>query len=208
MIERFILPKRLANPAKSRVCVSCRNPFERAHNPLETHTRFQKHVHVIRHNDPSRQTVSPKLDATNESSLNISGNFRVLQPKRPTPRPIKPRIENEKSFAGIIPLFLYPIQDRAGKRPKQSPSNKNTFPRRMPVRQVPFVVAHLAANAFLPEQAFTLNISRVKLGPSALPPIAPFGLRRVAVTSPPKRRWYIAPSSTVIPGCAPFAKLH
>ena len=208
MIERFILPKRLPHTSQSRVCVSCGNSFECAHNPLERHKRFHKHVHVIRHDHPSMQTVPPKLGPANESLMDISGNLLVLQPPWAALPAIEALIENDKLFAGIIPLFLYSSQNRTGKRPKQSPSNKNTFRSRMPVRQVPFVVAHEVAKAFLPLHTFTFNILVRNCDRPHCRRIAPFDLRRVAATPSPKRRCRIAPSSTVIPGCAPLAKLH
>ena len=67
MIERFILPKRLANPAQLAFAFLAETPLSVAHNPLESHKRFQKHMHVIRHNDPNMQTVLTELGATNES---------------------------------------------------------------------------------------------------------------------------------------------
>ena len=128
MIERFILPKRLANPAQLSICISRGNAFERAHNPLESHKRFEKHMHVIRHNDPSMQTVLTELGATNESVTYISGDLTVQKPQWAALRAIEALIENEKSLAGSIPRTLYSSPDRAWKRAQQSPVTKILFP--------------------------------------------------------------------------------
>ena len=144
MIERFILPKRLPNPAQLSICISCGNTLEASHDSPESHTRFQKCVHVIWHDDPSMQTVLPELCATKESITNISSDRTVQKPQWAALRAIEPPIERKKSLAGGIPRTLYSSHDRAWKRANQSPSNENTFSRRMPVRQVPFIVGHFA----------------------------------------------------------------
>ena len=95
------------------------------------------------------QTVLLELGAANESLTDISGNHTVQKPQWTALGAFEALIENEKSLAGNIPRTLYSNHDRAWNRAKQSPSNKNAFPRRMPVRQVPFIVSHFAVATFL-----------------------------------------------------------
>jgi dTDP-glucose 4,6-dehydratase len=154
VVERFVLPKRFAYAAKCDVGTTCGDAFDAASDLDKGHSRFEKHMDVIRHNHISVKFVVAEFGVTMKSSHCTSGNLGIAEPHRTGASHVEMMIGSEEGhIPGGSARALRILARIAGKRIKQAPGNEDCLAFGMPMRQVASVVGHAFGGTVTPDCA-------------------------------------------------------
>ncbi len=142
MVERFVLPEGFSLAMEQTVGIARGGAFDAVSDSGQRRERVEQDVHVVGHDRVSVKCEVTKLLTAEDGGLDTAGHFRILQPVRAGGGGIELPISLDKLLAGLVRESSELGEDFGRERAVETPSEKNSVRRRVPVGQVALVVAH------------------------------------------------------------------
>ncbi len=136
MVERFVLPERLAAAAELRVRFPGRYSFDSRHEFGQGHVRLKQCVDVIWHDHVSMQYVVPQLCAALDCVLDDAGDFRICQPQWTARSRIQDPLGAQKLRARLMAPLAEMSSKTIWKGTMQTPGQKYAYCLGLPMRQI------------------------------------------------------------------------
>ena len=148
MVIRLILPEWYSRPAEDQVGGARAGALQRSGHSAQRFQWLQKHVDMVRHDNPGVQVVQRPLSCPDEQSLcHTLGNATVLEPRRTGLRPVHLTIESQKTLSFGFGFLTGRSNIGAPARHQghgtiQLPGNEERSSFRMPLGQTTAVILH------------------------------------------------------------------
>ncbi len=150
VVKRLILPEWFTHASQEPVRISSRGSLDARRNPVQRPERIEQHMYVIGHHDKSVEVEPVKRNSSPDRRFDARGNFRAAQPPRPRRRSVKSLVRRQELLARLPRQLLKPAHEPGRQGPVQTPRKENGAPLGVPVRQIPFVIAHESSSTAIP----------------------------------------------------------